>query len=138
MLDWITRWWRFLLLSVAIGAITAAAKRFLDGWIADSIIVFVTFTGGANMIFDLVGRRSWEQRLAEKDREILARDQALVARDKALVDRDREIAARDREIAARDRELMAQTHEIFRLRQQIEDLQKRPNGQIQSQPEENS
>ena len=145
MLKWIAEWWRFLLFSVAIGVITAAAKRFLDNWIADSIIVFVTFTGGANMIFDLIGRRSWEQRLAEKDREILARDQELVARDQELVARDQELVARDqklaaqeRELAARDRELMAQSQEIFRLRQQIEEIQRRLDSQAQNQPEENS
>ena len=138
MLKWIAEWWRFLLFSVAIGVITAAAKRFLDNRIADSIIVFVTFTGGANMIFDLIGRRSWEQRLAEKDREILARDQELVARDQELVARDQKLAAQERELAARDRELMAQSQEIFRLRQQIEEIQRRLDSQAQNQPEENS
>ena len=124
MLKWIAEWWRFLLLSAAIGAVTAAAKRFLDNWIADSVIVFVTFTGGANMIFDLIGRRSWEQRLAEKDREILARDQKLVAQ--------------ERELAVRDRELMAQSQEILHLRQQMEEIQKRLDNQTQSLPEDNS
>ena len=126
MLKWIADWWRFLLISMAIGAIAAVAKRFLDGWIADSVVTFISLIGGANMIFDLIGRRSWEQRLQEKDREkdreISSRDQLLIERDREIAEQHREIAERDREIAERHREIAERDQQIAAQNQEIADL----------------
>ena len=115
MLKWIAEWWRFLLLAMAISAIAAVAKRFLENWIADSIITFITLIGGANMIFDLIGRRSWEQRLAEKDREIA--NQAQV-------------------IATQAREISSQGQEISDLRQRLDELERKFSGQSQTESQE--
>ena len=120
MLKWIADWWRFLLISMAIGAVAAVAKRFLDGWIADSIVTFISLIGGANMIFDLIGRRSWEQRLAEKNQELMEKDREVAERDREIAERNREIAERYREISERDQRIAAQNQEIADLRQQAE------------------
>lgn len=125
MIKWIVEWWRFLVLAAAISAIAAIAKRFLENWIADSIITFVTLIGGANMIFDLIGRRTWEQRLAERDREIA--DQAQVIASQA-----QQITTQAQEITTRNRELSAQGREILDLRQRLEKLEQKLNGQSQN------
>ena len=149
MLKWVADWWRFLLVSMTIGAIAAVAKRFLDGWIADSVVTFISLIGGANMIFDLIGRRSWEQRLAEKNQEIMERDREIAERDRVIAERLREIAERDqkiaaqnqeladlryqaelsRELAERDQRIAVQGQEISDLRQQMQELRQRFNGQ---------
>ena len=120
MIKWIADWWRFLLVSMAIGAIAAVAKRFLDGWIADSVVTFISLIGGANMIFDLIGRRSWEQRLQEKNQEIMERDREIAERDRVLAERIRELADIQREIAERDQKIAAQNQELADLRHQAE------------------
>ena len=120
MRKWVADWWRFLLVSMTIGAIAAVAKRFLDGWIADSVVTFVSLIGGANMIFDLIGRRSWEQRLDEKNREIMERDREIAERDREIAEREREIAEHLREIAERDQKIAAQNQELADLRYQAE------------------
>ncbi len=109
MTQWLAQWWRFILLSATVAVIAAAAKRFLDNWIADGVITFTTFMGGTNVIFDLIGRRSWEEKVAEKEQEIKERDQ--------------EISARDQEISARDQEISARDQEIAGLRRLVEELQ---------------
>ena len=149
MRKWVADWWRFLLVSMTIGAITAVAKRFLDGWIADSVVTFVSLIVGANMIFDLIGRRSWEQRLDEKNREIMERDREIAERDRVIAERIREITERDqkiaaqnqeladlryqaelsRELAERDQRIAVQGQEISDLRQQMQELRQRFNGQ---------
>ena len=117
MLRWVADWWRFLLVSMVIAAV---AKRFLDGWIADSVVTFISLIGGANMIFDLIGRRSWEQRLEEKNREIAERDREIAERDRLIAERLREIADNQREIAKRDQKIAAQNQELADLRHQAE------------------
>ena len=149
MRKWVADWWRFLLVSMTIGAIAAVVKRFLDGWIADSVVTFVSLIGGANMIFDLIGRRSWEQRLDEKNREIMERDREIAERDRVIAERIREITERDqkiaaqnqeladlryqaelsRELAERDQRIAVQGQEISDLRQQMQELRQRFNGQ---------
>ena len=149
MRKWVADWWRFLLVSMTIGAIASVAKRFLDGWIADSVVTFVSLIGGANMIFDLIGRRSWEQRLDEKNREIMERDREIAERDRVIAERIREITERDqkiaaqnqeladlryqaelsRELAERDQRIAVQGQEISDLRQQMQELRQRFNGQ---------
>lgn len=149
MLKWIADWWRFLLISMAIGTIAALAKRFPDGWIADSIVTFISLIGRANMIFDLIGRRSWEHRLQEKDREIIERDREIAERDREIAERDRKITAQNQEIAdlryqailaqelaERDQKIAAQGQEISDLRQQMQELQQRANGQPEDHSEE--
>ena len=149
MLRWIADWWRFLLVSMTIGAIAAVAKRFLDGWIADSVVTFISLIGGANMIFDLIGRRSWEQRLQEKNQEIIERDREIAERDREIAERDQKIAAQNQELAdlryrailaqelaERDQKIAAQGQEIADLRQQMQELQQRANGQPEDHSEE--
>ena len=154
MLKWIADWWRFLLISAAIGAIAAVAKRFLDGWIADSVVTFISLIGGANMIFDLIGRRSWEQRLAEKEQEkeqeisirnqlLMDRDLKIAAQERQIATQERQIAAQEREIASldhkiltQDRELTAQGQEISDLRQRLDELERKFNGQSQTESQE--
>ena len=70
----IVSWWRFILLSAAISAIVFVSKEFLPTATADAIIAFTTLVGGANMIFDLIGKKSWEEKVAERDREIAAKN----------------------------------------------------------------
>ncbi len=135
MLKWIADWWRFLLISMAIGAIAALAKRFPDDWIADSIVTFISLIGRANMIFDLIGRRSWGQRLQEKDREIIERDRKITAQNQEIADlRYQAILAQ--ELAERDQKIAAQGQEISDLRQQMQELQQRANGQPEDHSEE--
>ena len=136
MIKWIVEWWRFLVLAAAISAIAAIAKRFLENWIADSIITFVTLIGGANMIFDLIGRRTWEQRLAEKDREITDQAQVIASQAQEITAQAQEITAQAQEIATRDGELSAQGREIIDLRQRLEQLEQKLNGQSQNQSEQ--
>ena len=101
----IVSWWRFILLSAAISAIVFVSKEFLPTATADAIIAFTTLVGGANMIFDLIGKKSWEEKVAE----------------------------RDREIAAKNAEMEVKNAEIAELRRQLEELRQRQNGQSSGQ-----
>lgn len=123
MTQWLAQWWRFILLSATVAVIAAAAKRFLDNWIADGVITFTTFMGGTNVIFDLIGRRSWEEKVAEKDQTINARDQEIRERTQELRERDQELRERDQELRERDQELRERDQEIAGLRRLVEELQ---------------
>ena len=108
----IAGWWRFILLSAALSAIVFVSKEFLPTATADAIIAFTTLLGGANMIFDLIGKKSWEEKVAE---------------------RDREIAAKNAEIAAKNAEMATKNAENAELRRQLEELRRQQNGQSSGQ-----
>ncbi len=77
MLHWLSQWWRFAMFAAAISAVIAVAKKFLDVWIANNISAYIALMGVSNMIFDLINRRYWEQKLADKEREVADRDAAI-------------------------------------------------------------
>ena len=120
MLQWLSQWWRFTLFAAAICAVIAVAKKFLDVWIADSISAYVALMGGSNMIFDLLNRRSWEQKLADKEQEVKDRDAVIADKEQEVKDRDAVIADRDAIIADRDQIIIG-------LQQELDDA--RRNGQ---------
>ena len=112
MRQWLSDWWRFLLLSVAVSAINVVSVRFLPDFTAAGVVTLVNFIAGGNMIFDLINRSAWQrkvqdlaERVSDQKREIYDRDRQILDKDRELLDKDRGIHDRDREIADLRRQL---------------------------------
>ena len=113
MIQWLSEWWRFLVMAVVLSVINGAVW-FLPGYLAAGIATFVNFVAGGNMIFDLINRSAWQRKVQDQAEQISDRDRAIEARDREIRDREREVRDREREIQDRDRE-------IAELRRQVEE-----------------
>ena len=98
MIQWLSEWWRFLVMAVVLSVINAAVW-FLPGYLAAGIATFVNFVAGGNMIFDLINRSAWQRKVQDQAEQISDRDRTIESRDREIRDREREIQDRDREIA---------------------------------------
>ena len=98
MIQWLSEWWRFLVMAVLLSVINAAVW-FLPGYLAAGIATFVNFVAGGNMIFDLINRSAWQRKVQDQAEQISDRDRTIESRDREIRDREREIQDRDREIA---------------------------------------
>ncbi len=127
MIQWLSEWWRFLVMAVVVSVINAVVW-FLPGYLAAGIATYVNFIVGGNMIFDLINRSAWQRKvqdqaeqISDRDRTIEARDREIEARNREIQDRDREIRDREREVRDREREIQDRDREIAELRRQVEE-----------------
>lgn len=105
MRQWLSDWWRFLLLSLAVSAINVASVRFLPDFTAAGVVTLVNFIAVGNMIFDLINRSAWQRKVQEQAEQISNQRQEIYTRDRQLLDKDREILDKERGIQDRDREI---------------------------------
>lgn len=105
MRQWLSDWWRFLLLSLAVIAINVASVRFLPDFTAAGVVTLVNFIAGGNMIFDLINRSAWQRKVQDLVERVSDQKQEIYTRDRQLLDKDREILDKERGIQDRDREI---------------------------------
>ena len=105
MIQWLSDWWRFLLLSLVVSAINVASVRFLPDFTAAGVVTLVNFIAGGNMIFDLINRSAWQRKVQDQAEQISNQRQEIYTRDRQLLDKDRELLDKDRGIQDRDREI---------------------------------
>lgn len=120
MMQWLSEWWRFLVMAVVLSVINGAVW-FLPGYLAAGIATFVNFVAGGNMIFDLINRSAWQRKVQDQAEQISDRDRTIEARDREIRDREREVRDREREVQDRDREIQDRDREIAELRRQVEE-----------------
>ena len=99
MIQWLSDWWRFLLLSLVVSAINVASVRFLPDFTAAGVVTLVNFIAGGNMIFDLINRSAWQRKVQDQAEQISDQKREIYDRDRQILDKDREIAELRRQVA---------------------------------------
>ena len=105
MIQWLSEWWRFLIMALAVSAINVASVQYLPAAITAGVVTLVNFIAGGNMIFDLINRSSWQRKVQDQAEQISEQKREIRDRDREILNQEREILNRDREILDKDREI---------------------------------